>query len=131
MDFESPNFLINFSKFEDQIIFFFQNKFLTILFLLNLSKLFFWNCISWRYQRKKIRFIKKKSFSNKIIKKKKMNEKKIDRDLLGITVKKEENWSSWFTQVITKTEMIEYYDVGGCYIVIPFFFSKKIKQHPK
>eukprot|EP01091_Cochliopodium_minus_P009230 TRINITY_DN2226_c0_g1_i2.p1 TRINITY_DN2226_c0_g1~~TRINITY_DN2226_c0_g1_i2.p1 ORF type:complete len:530 (-),score=186.55 TRINITY_DN2226_c0_g1_i2:88-1647(-) len=41
------------------------------------------------------------------------------RDILGITAKKSENWSSWFTQVITKTEMIEYYDVGGCYILRP------------
>ena len=39
--------------------------------------------------------------------------KKKDRELLGITVKKSENWSEWYTQVITKTEMIEYYDVSS------------------
>ena len=60
------------------------------------------------------------------------------RELLGITVKKDENWSQWFTQVITKTEMIEYYDVGGCYILRPWsyeiwesiqqYFDSKIKK---
>lgn len=42
---------------------------------------------------------------------------------LGIETKKEENLSDWYSQVITKGEMIEYYDVSGCYIFRPWSFS--------
>lgn len=37
--------------------------------------------------------------------------------------KKEENLSDWYSQVITKGEMIEYYDVSGCYIFRPWSFA--------
>ncbi|XP_059696996.1 bifunctional glutamate/proline--tRNA ligase isoform X3 [Haemorhous mexicanus] len=57
---------------------------------------------------------------------------------LGLEVKKEENLSEWFSQVITKSEMIEYYDVSGCYILRPWahaiweaikdFFDAEIKK---
>lgn len=47
--------------------------------------------------------------------------KKITR--LGLEAKKEENLSDWFSQVITKSEMIEYYDVSGCYILRPWSYS--------
>ncbi|XP_038250178.1 bifunctional glutamate/proline--tRNA ligase isoform X2 [Dermochelys coriacea] len=49
---------------------------------------------------------------------------------LGLEVKKEENLSDWFSQVITKSEMIEYYDVSGCYILRPwtFFIWETIKD---
>jgi len=42
---------------------------------------------------------------------------------LGLEAKKSENLSDWFTQVITKSEMIEYYDVSGCYILRPWSFA--------
>ena len=42
---------------------------------------------------------------------------------LGLEAKKEENLSEWYSQVITKGEMIEYYDVSGCYIFRPWSFS--------
>ncbi|XP_065562839.1 bifunctional glutamate/proline--tRNA ligase-like [Artemia franciscana] len=42
---------------------------------------------------------------------------------LGMEAKKEENLPEWYTQVITKSEMIEYYDVSGCYILRPWAFS--------
>lgn len=35
---------------------------------------------------------------------------------LGLESKKEESLSDWYSEVITKGEMIEYYDVSGCYI---------------
>lgn len=38
---------------------------------------------------------------------------------LGITVKKEENISDWYTQVIQKAELIEYTDVAGCMVFRP------------
>ncbi|XP_077195838.1 bifunctional glutamate/proline--tRNA ligase isoform X2 [Paroedura picta] len=57
---------------------------------------------------------------------------------LGLEVKKEENLSEWYSQVITKSEMIEYYDVSGCYILRPWayavweaikeFFDNEIKK---
>ncbi|XP_060102446.1 bifunctional glutamate/proline--tRNA ligase isoform X11 [Heteronotia binoei] len=42
---------------------------------------------------------------------------------LGLEVKKEENLSEWYSQVITKSEMIEYYDVSGCYILRPWAYA--------
>lgn len=40
-----------------------------------------------------------------------------------MTVKKDENFSEWYTQAITKSKMIEYYDVSGCYILLPWSYS--------
>uniref|UniRef100_A0A8B9PQL2 Bifunctional glutamate/proline--tRNA ligase n=1 Tax=Apteryx owenii TaxID=8824 RepID=A0A8B9PQL2_APTOW len=42
---------------------------------------------------------------------------------LGLEAKKEENLADWFSQVITKSEMIEYYDVSGCYVLRPWAYS--------
>ncbi|XP_060579607.1 LOW QUALITY PROTEIN: bifunctional glutamate/proline--tRNA ligase-like [Ruditapes philippinarum] len=42
---------------------------------------------------------------------------------LGLEAKKEENLSDWYSQIITKAEMIEYYDVSGCYILRPWSYS--------
>ena len=57
---------------------------------------------------------------------------------LGLEAKKLENLSEWYSQVITKSEMIEYYNVSGCYILRPWsyaiwdfikdFFDKEIKK---
>ncbi len=47
--------------------------------------------------------------------------KKVTR--LGMEVKKEENLAEWYSQVITKAEMIEYYDVSGCYVFRPWSYS--------
>lgn len=57
---------------------------------------------------------------------------------LGIESKKETNFANWYTEVITRGEMVEYYDVSGCYIFRPWsyaiwesiqsFFDKKIKS---
>ncbi|KAI6179572.1 Prolyl-tRNA synthetase [Aphelenchoides besseyi] len=70
----------------------------------------------------------------------KKNEKddKDQKTKLGIDAKKNENYADWYSQVITKAEMIEYYDVSGCYILRPWafsiwesiqgFFDKRIKK---
>ncbi|KAK0088690.1 hypothetical protein PV325_010958 [Microctonus aethiopoides] len=42
---------------------------------------------------------------------------------LCIEVKKNENLSEWYSQVIVKGEMIDYYDVSGCYILRPWSYS--------
>jgi prolyl-tRNA synthetase len=49
---------------------------------------------------------------------------------LGIEYTKESNFSKWYSQVITKSEMIEYYEISGCYILRPnaFFIWEEITQ---
>ena len=42
---------------------------------------------------------------------------------LGIETNKEENLAEWYSQVITKSEMIEYYDISGCYILRPWAYA--------
>lgn len=45
-------------------------------------------------------------------------KKKIDgAALIGIDVAKEDDFSGWYQQVLTKGEMLDYYDVSGCYIL--------------
>ncbi|HIH15640.1 MAG TPA: proline--tRNA ligase [Nanoarchaeota archaeon] len=56
----------------------------------------------------------------------------------GITAKKDQDHSEWFTQVIQKAGLIEYTDVSGCYILRPYayeiwetiqkYFDQKIKE---
>lgn len=48
---------------------------------------------------------------------------------LGIEVRKDENYSEWYSQVITKSEMLEYYDVSGCYVLRPLSYSIWEKIH--
>ena len=38
---------------------------------------------------------------------------------LGLSAGKEADFATWYSDVITKSEMIEYYDVSGCYILRP------------
>lgn len=42
-----------------------------------------------------------------------------DAKLIGITVDKSKDFSGWYQQVLTKGEMLDYYDVSGCYILRP------------
>lgn len=42
---------------------------------------------------------------------------------VGMTVGKEEDFPSWYQQVLTKSEMMDYYDVSGCYILRPWSFN--------
>lgn len=37
--------------------------------------------------------------------------------LIGIDVAKEDDFSGWYQQVLTKGDMLDYYDVSGCYIL--------------
>ncbi len=41
----------------------------------------------------------------------------------GLTVKKSENCSEWYTQVIQKAELMEYTDVSGCMIYRPRIYA--------
>ncbi|CAL7952238.1 unnamed protein product [Xylocopa violacea] len=77
---------------------------------------------------------KQKNETNKDVSK---NEGTKDMDVgktgtrLGLEAKKEENFFEWYSQIITKSGMIEYYDVSGCYILRPWSFSiwKIIKEY--
>lgn len=53
------------------------------------------------------------------LKKEKAAAKLDDAKLIGITVDKTKDFSSWYSQVVTKGEMLDYYDVSGCYILRP------------
>ena len=37
--------------------------------------------------------------------------------LIGIDVAKDEDFSGWYQQVLTKGDMLDYYDVSGCFIL--------------
>ena len=57
---------------------------------------------------------------------------------MGITVKKSEDFSEWYQQIILKAELIEYGPVSGCMIIRPYayaiwestqrFFDKEIQK---
>merc|ERR1719394_1957026 len=42
---------------------------------------------------------------------------------LGLEAKKEDSLPDWYAQVLTKAEMLEYYDVSGCYILRAWSFA--------
>ena len=58
-------------------------------------------------------------------KEKKEKKKEGDEDLsiLGIVNKKEENFPDWYSEVISKSEMVDYYDISGCYILRPWAYQ--------
>ncbi|CAE6460747.1 unnamed protein product, partial [Rhizoctonia solani] len=49
---------------------------------------------------------------------------------IAIGVKKELDFPTWYTNVLIKAEMIDYYSVSGCYILKPWSFTiwEKIQQ---
>ncbi|KAM1086380.1 hypothetical protein ACFX2B_011893 [Malus domestica] len=57
---------------------------------------------------------------------------------LGLSKKKDENFGEWYSEVVVNSEMIEYYDISGCYILRPWtiaiwetmqaFFDTEIKK---
>ncbi|KAK6463356.1 hypothetical protein DFJ63DRAFT_286460 [Scheffersomyces coipomensis] len=53
------------------------------------------------------------------LKKEKEAAKLEDAKLIGITVDKAKDFSNWYSQVVVKGEMLDYYDVSGCYILRP------------
>lgn len=48
--------------------------------------------------------------------------------LIGIDVSKEEDFSGWYQQVLLKGQMLDYYDVSGCFILKVFSFSCSFYQ---
>jgi hypothetical protein len=50
---------------------------------------------------------------------------------LGMSVTRAEDFGAWYSNVVTAGEMIEYYDVSGCYILRPWSYAiwERIKDH--
>ncbi|WWD16234.1 proline-tRNA ligase [Kwoniella shandongensis] len=46
-----------------------------------------------------------------------------DKYEMAIRFKKEEDFSGWYTDVLLKGQMIDYYDISGCYILRPWSYS--------
>ncbi len=48
----------------------------------------------------------------------------------GMTASKDGDFSEWYSQVVTKSELIDYYDISGCYILRPasYFIWDQIKN---
>ena len=61
---------------------------------------------------------------------KKVEETIKDAELIGLTIPKEGDFSRWYQQVLTKGDMLDYYDISGCYIlkVVPLRSSCKLKD---
>ncbi|KAF1741038.1 hypothetical protein MXB_531, partial [Myxobolus squamalis] len=55
------------------------------------------------------------------------DKKKITK--LGLSATKEDDFSLWYTQVLTKSEMLDYYPISGCYVIRPlaYFIWEQIK----
>lgn len=45
-----------------------------------------------------------------------------DSSMLGITAKKDEDFSEWYKQILLRAELLEYYDVSGCFILRPYSY---------
>uniref|UniRef100_A0A7S1I9I8 proline--tRNA ligase n=2 Tax=Eutreptiella gymnastica TaxID=73025 RepID=A0A7S1I9I8_9EUGL len=61
---------------------------------------------------------------NKPKKADKVEKKDEGETKLGVDAKKvEESFSEWYSQVITRSDMLDYYDVSGCYILRPWAFK--------
>jgi prolyl-tRNA synthetase len=71
--------------------------------------------------------------AQKQVKKPKEEKKKEEepKNQLSIQFKKEQDFSKWYVDVIVKSEMIEYYDISGCYILRPlsYFIWEQIQGH--
>jgi hypothetical protein len=42
---------------------------------------------------------------------------------LGLSSKKCDDFSAWYSELVVASELISYYDVSGCYILRPWAFS--------
>jgi len=41
----------------------------------------------------------------------------------GVEATREDNFSEWYVQTITRADMIEYTDISGCYVLKPWSYS--------
>ena len=45
----------------------------------------------------------------------------------GLTVKKEKDLSKWYTEVITKSDIMDYTDVSGCMVFKPYSYYMHLR----
>jgi len=51
-------------------------------------------------------------------------KKRVERETKeGIDCRKADNFSAWYQQVVIKAELIELYDISGCYIIRPWAYA--------
>jgi len=61
---------------------------------------------------------------------KQAKEKTIEgAELVGITIRKEDDFSAWYQQVLTKGDMLDYYDISGCYILKVLIHAPECSTH--
>lgn len=62
-------------------------------------------------------------------KEKEKSKRKDDAHELSVLYKKDVNFSAWYSEVIKKSELIENYDISGCYILRPraYYIWEKIQ----
>uniref|UniRef100_A0A0N5A5F5 proline--tRNA ligase n=1 Tax=Parastrongyloides trichosuri TaxID=131310 RepID=A0A0N5A5F5_PARTI len=65
----------------------------------------------------------KKENKKEVSKKEEKSNENKKQSKLGVGVAKDDNYSEWYSEVITKAEMIEYYDVSGCYVLRPWSYA--------
>jgi hypothetical protein len=55
--------------------------------------------------------------SKNLIKKAEPKKVTTDASSLGVQAKKGEDFSKWYQQLVIRSELIDYYDISGCYIL--------------
>ena len=53
----------------------------------------------------------------------KTTKSKVGQTLEGMTVSKSVDFAAWYAELVVKSEMIEYYDISGCYILRPWAYA--------
>ena len=43
---------------------------------------------------------------------------------LGLSVKRDEDFSTWYSQLVIAGDLIDYYDISGCYILKPWAYAQ-------
>jgi prolyl-tRNA synthetase len=48
-----------------------------------------------------------------------------------MTISKSVDFAGWYSELVVKSEMIEYYDISGCYILRPWAYAiwERIQSH--
>lgn len=48
-----------------------------------------------------------------------MGKKQVQKSAqLGIEADRDADFGKWYTQIVTRANLIEYYDVSGCYVLV-------------
>ena len=66
---------------------------------------------------------KQKQKGNSKQAKSKDKENKEKKDTKGMETAKADNFGDWYSEVCTKSEMISYYEISGCYILRPWAYT--------